>query len=75
MKTAKAITYTCYQMYACTETGLGPEVSSFVEPRKLLRMGASKSFEKKRDFTPKENSSYYLLRPEGEDLLPFYNWE
>jgi len=70
MKTAKAITYTCYQMYAQTETGLGPEVSSFVEPKTLLRKGSvNKSLvETEFDLKPKERKSDYLLRPEGEDV-------
>jgi mannosyl-oligosaccharide alpha-1,2-mannosidase len=65
MKTAKALTYTCYQMYAQTETGLGPEiVDGFIQKTVMLR-GKKKELTHSHDFQPKTGGSHYLLRPEG----------
>jgi mannosyl-oligosaccharide alpha-1,2-mannosidase len=49
LKTAKAFTYSCYQMYAATATGLSPEIveSWYKNPR------------------PDRGSSHYILRPEA----------
>lgn len=55
LKTAKALTYTCYQMYAVTKTGsLAGEISDhFVNKNNV---GGLK---------PKSDAKHYLLRPEG----------
>ena len=50
LKTGRALTYTCYQMYARMNTGMSPE---FVQ------------FEKGRDFVIGRGSPHYLLRPEA----------
>ena len=49
LKTAKALTYTCYQMYARSKTGISPEYVSF---------GGN------NDFTIPRNAPFYILRPE-----------
>lgn len=49
LKTAKALTYTCYQMYARMETGIAAEYVQFY-PNK--------------DFEPGRGARHYLLRPE-----------
>lgn len=50
MRTAKALTYTCYQMYARMATGISPEFVQFVEGR---------------DFQVGRGAPHYLLRPEA----------
>jgi len=50
LKTAKALTYTCYQMYARSKTGISPEWIQF-------QSGS--------DFRPGRQGSHYLLRPEA----------
>ena len=50
LKTARALTYTCYQMYARMNTGISAE---FVQ------------FEKGRDFFIGRGAPHYLLRPEA----------
>ena len=62
MATAKALTHTCYQMYATTETGLAPEIVA--RPRVGTREGVTK-----KDFEPKNDAAHYLLRPEGKKIL------
>jgi hypothetical protein len=49
LKTAKALTYTCYQMYARTKTGISPE---FV------------IFRGDNDFEVPASAPFYILRPE-----------
>ncbi|KAL3917157.1 MAG: hypothetical protein SGILL_004847 [Bacillariaceae sp.] len=49
LKTAKAITYTCYQMYARMETGISPEFIQFYPGK---------------DFESGRGAPHYLLRPE-----------
>ncbi len=49
-KTGKALTYTCYQMYASTKTGLSPEIVA-----KWKESGP----------VPDKSSPYYMLRPEA----------
>lgn len=54
LKTAKALAYTCYQMYAATETGLSPEVVRFPQGKNGIK-----------ELQPKSHrDSYYILRPE-----------
>lgn len=73
MKTAKDLTYTCYQMYATTETGLAPEIAYKFKSRTVTRKGATKTLRKvketlrkEKDFEPKGDAAHYLLRPEGK---------
>jgi hypothetical protein len=49
LKTGKALTYSCYQMYASTATGLSPEIVSNWKSRP----------------SPDHNSPFYILRPEA----------
>lgn len=49
LKTGKALTYTCYQMYARMPTGISPEFIQFHEGK---------------DFEAGRNAPHYLLRPE-----------
>jgi len=49
LRSAKAITYTCYQMYARMETGISPEFVQFYEGK---------------DFESGRGAPHYLLRPE-----------
>lgn len=58
LKTAKALTYTCYQMYARMETGISPEWIRFREGN---------------DFGPGPSGSHYLLRPETVESLFILN--
>jgi len=72
LKTAKALTYTCYQMYARNPTGIAPE---------LVNFHAGK------DFKPPHNGKYYILRPEtvesffilnkltGDPIYREWGWE
>jgi len=63
LTTSKALAYTCYQMYASTETGLAPEIAgSFEVPHR-----------DKADFTPNYDASFYLLRPEVVESLYILN--
>jgi mannosyl-oligosaccharide alpha-1,2-mannosidase len=50
LRAAKALTYTCYQMYARMNTGISPE---YVQ------------FHPGRDFVPGNGAPHYLLRPEA----------
>eukprot|EP00568_Trieres_chinensis_P005159 CAMPEP_0183300398 /NCGR_PEP_ID=MMETSP0160_2-20130417/6841_1 /TAXON_ID=2839 ORGANISM="Odontella Sinensis, Strain Grunow 1884" /NCGR_SAMPLE_ID=MMETSP0160_2 /ASSEMBLY_ACC=CAM_ASM_000250 /LENGTH=744 /DNA_ID=CAMNT_0025462807 /DNA_START=48 /DNA_END=2282 /DNA_ORIENTATION=- len=73
LKTAKELTYTCYQMYARTKTGISPEFVAFAK--------------RDRDFSPGSNAPYYILRPEtvesffilnkltGDPIYREWGWE
>uniref|UniRef100_A0A7S4N8K7 alpha-1,2-Mannosidase n=1 Tax=Odontella aurita TaxID=265563 RepID=A0A7S4N8K7_9STRA len=50
LKTAKELTYTCYQMYARMKTGISPEFVAFGKDS--------------NDFTVGHNAAFYILRPE-----------
>jgi mannosyl-oligosaccharide alpha-1,2-mannosidase len=65
MQTAKAVTYTCYQMYASTKTGLGSEKVLFVEHKANLR-GAQVSSDV---FDIQSSAKKYILRPEVVESL------
>ena len=57
--TQKALTYTCYQMYARMPTGISPE---YVQ------------FHNGEDFTPGPDGRHYLLRPEAvESFFVLYH--
>lgn len=58
MQTAKALTYTCYQMYARMPTGISPEFVQFVQGR---------------DFQVGRNAPHYLLRPEAIESFYILN--
>lgn len=59
LKTAKALTYTCYQMYARMPTGISPEFIQFHDGK---------------DFEAGRNGPHYLLRPEAvESLFVLYH--
>jgi len=72
LKTAKALTYTCYQMYARTQTGISPEFVQF-------RGG--------NDFKVPSSAPFYILRPEvveafyylsvltGDPIYREWGWE
>lgn len=72
LKTAKALTYTCYQMYARTNTGIAPEFAEFVQGQ---------------DFIVPKLAPHYLLRPEtvesfyilhfltGDPIYREWGWE
>ncbi|KAL7530357.1 hypothetical protein ACHAXR_009943 [Thalassiosira sp. AJA248-18] len=72
LKTAKALTYTCYQMYARTKTGIAPE---FVQ------------FNGGDDMTVPRGAPFYILRPEtveafyylsvltGDPIYREWGWE
>jgi hypothetical protein len=72
LKTAKALTYTCYQMYARSKTGISPE---YVQ------------FSGKNDFVIPGNAPFYILRPEvveafyylstltGDPIYREWGWE
>eukprot|EP00979_Chaetoceros_neogracilis_P014933 scaffold5074_cov123-Chaetoceros_neogracile.AAC.1 len=63
MKTAKDLTYTCYQMYSTTETGLGPEIA-YKFNKRSDKKGEHDILHKEKDFEPKGDAAHYLLRPE-----------
>ncbi len=48
LKTGKALTYSCYQMYAATKTGLSPEIVANWETKP----------------SPERHALHYILRPE-----------
>ena len=54
LKAARAITYTCYQMYARTKSGLAPEFYTF---------------EGKDDMIVSRNAPFYILRPEAVEAF------
>lgn len=56
-RTAKALTYTCYQMYARMNTGISPEFIQFDE----------------NDFHPGNGAPHYLLRPEAFESFYILN--
>lgn len=58
LTTARALTYTCYQMYARMHTGISPE---FVQ------------FESGRDFVVGRGAPHYLLRPEAVESMFILN--
>ena len=58
LKTAKALTYTCYQMYARSKTGISPEYVRF---------------EGDNDFTIPSNAPFYILRPEAVEAFYYLN--
>ncbi|KAL7432933.1 hypothetical protein ACHAXM_010194 [Skeletonema potamos] len=58
LKTAKALTYTCYQMYARTKTGISPE---FVQ------------FSGGNDFKVPASAPFYILRPEVVEAFYYLN--
>ncbi|KAL7485158.1 hypothetical protein ACHAW6_010766 [Cyclotella cf. meneghiniana] len=72
LKTAKALTYTCYQMYARSATGISPE---------FVQFGGS------NDFTIPSSAPFYILRPEvveafyylstltGDPIYREWGWE
>jgi len=55
LKTAKALTYTCYQMYARTKTGISPEFVKFKDNANDMEVPAS--------------APYYILRPEAVEAF------
>jgi len=57
LETAKALTYTCYQMYARTKTGLSSEAVSFQKS------------DGTNDFVPTVNARFYILRPEVAESI------
>lgn len=59
LKTAKALTYTCYQMYARMNTGISAE---YIE------------FEHGNDFRIGRGAPHYLLRPEAVESLFILNY-
>jgi hypothetical protein len=54
LRTARALAYTCYQMYARTKTGLAPEYVRF---------------EGENDMVVPRDSPYYILRPEAVEAF------
>lgn len=58
LRTAKALTYTCYQMYARMITGISAERVRFVDGQ---------------DFEIDKTASYYLLRPEAIESMFILN--
>mmetsp|Transcript_55295 Transcript_55295/g.83666 ORF Transcript_55295/g.83666 Transcript_55295/m.83666 type:complete len:648 (+) Transcript_55295:138-2081(+) len=59
LKTGKALTYTCYQMYARMPTGISPEYIQFYEGK---------------DFESGRGAPHYLLRPEAlESMFILYH--
>jgi mannosyl-oligosaccharide alpha-1,2-mannosidase len=54
LKAARAITYTCYQMYARTKSGLAPEFYTF---------------EGDNDMIVSRNAPFYILRPEAVEAF------
>ncbi|GKY90786.1 hypothetical protein MPSEU_000051400 [Mayamaea pseudoterrestris] len=58
LTTAKALTYTCYQMYARMNTGIAPEYVQFYEHK---------------DFQIGRGAPHYLLRPEAVESLFILN--
>lgn len=75
LETAKALTYTCYQMYARTKTGLSSEAVNF------------HNSDGNTDFVPATNARFYVLRPEvvesiyilsvltGDPIYREWGWE
>lgn len=60
LKTAKALTYTCYQMYAKTKTGIAPEFMDF-------KMGSMD------DMQVPMSAHFYILRPETVEAFYYLN--
>jgi len=62
LKTSQALTYTCYQMYASSPTGLSPEsIQNLTAPSN-------------QDFIPSPRGKFYLLRPETVESLYILNF-
>eukprot|EP00584_Thalassiosira_punctigera_P027637 CAMPEP_0172579372 /NCGR_PEP_ID=MMETSP1067-20121228/139214_1 /TAXON_ID=265564 ORGANISM="Thalassiosira punctigera, Strain Tpunct2005C2" /NCGR_SAMPLE_ID=MMETSP1067 /ASSEMBLY_ACC=CAM_ASM_000444 /LENGTH=176 /DNA_ID=CAMNT_0013372091 /DNA_START=781 /DNA_END=1311 /DNA_ORIENTATION=- len=58
LRTARALTYTCYQMYARTNTGIAPEFTDF---------------DGKDDMQVPGNAKFYILRPEAVEAFYYLN--
>jgi len=56
LKTAKALTYTCYQMYATTKTGIAPE---------FMQFGSGGN----DDMQVPGSAHFYILRPEAVEAF------
>ena len=60
LQTARALTYTCYQMYARTKTGIAPEYVRFV---------TNNGDESENDMIVPSDAPYYILRPEAVEAF------
>merc|ERR1719162_466204 len=58
LKTARALAYTCYQMYARTPTGLSPETVTFMT-----------NDDSRQDMRHDSRQQHYLLRPEAVETF------
>jgi mannosyl-oligosaccharide alpha-1,2-mannosidase len=58
LQTARALTYTCYQMYARTKTGIAPEYVRFVTNNG-----------DENDMIVPSDAPYYILRPEAVEAF------
>jgi hypothetical protein len=72
MKTAKALTYTCYQMYARMKTGISAEFVQFVEGQDFqIGRGAPHSL-----LRPEAVESFYILNKiTGDPTYREWGWE
>uniref|UniRef100_A0A7S3Q0Z8 alpha-1,2-Mannosidase n=1 Tax=Chaetoceros debilis TaxID=122233 RepID=A0A7S3Q0Z8_9STRA len=89
LKTSKALAYTCYQMYAATKTGLSPESVNGLNKKETIKRqvlrkkrGAKQNKKNdqkladvidKKDFFPKNNGRFFLLRPETIETFYYLN--
>ncbi|GFH56442.1 hypothetical protein CTEN210_12918 [Chaetoceros tenuissimus] len=73
LQTAKALTYTCYQMYAVTDTGIGGEISHGFKPLFKSKIVETANQHQHTGIEPKRNAEHYLLRPEAVESLFILN--
>lgn len=70
MVTAKALTYTCYQMYASNETGLSAEKVSFLSG---TSRGNIRGYQPANESEIRSVNGKYILRPEVVESLYILN--
>mmetsp|Transcript_24169 Transcript_24169/g.52223 ORF Transcript_24169/g.52223 Transcript_24169/m.52223 type:complete len:770 (-) Transcript_24169:483-2792(-) len=74
LKTAKALTYTCYQMYARTKTGIAPEFMEFPSGNgDDMQVPGSAHFYILRPETVE--AFYYLNKLTGDPIYREWGWE
>lgn len=79
LRTAKALAYTCYQMYASTKTGMAPEfvrfqsAKHFVPGAKEIGVPRSASFNILRPETAE--SLFVLYQLTGDNVYREWGWE
>mmetsp|Transcript_30085 Transcript_30085/g.63841 ORF Transcript_30085/g.63841 Transcript_30085/m.63841 type:complete len:167 (+) Transcript_30085:393-893(+) len=73
LRTARALTYTCYQMYARTNTGISSEYVNFNARTETGIAPEFRDFDGEDDMQVPENAKFYILRPEAVEAFYYLN--